>query len=43
MLFAVDTIFPPDPGKPPINIYSNIVALGIAGLAIGLIIPQVEN
>jgi hypothetical protein len=43
MLFAVDTVFPPIPGKPPIHIYSNMVALGMAGLAIGLIIPPIEE
>ena len=39
MLFAFDSVFPPVPGKPPITIYSNIVALGTAGLAVGLLIP----
>jgi hypothetical protein len=39
MLFAFDSIFPPIPGKPPVTIYSNIVALGIAGLAAGTLIP----
>ena len=41
MLFAFDSIFPPIPGSPPFTIYSNIVALGIAGLAIGLLIPPI--
>ena len=41
MLFAFDSIFPPIPGTPPVTIYSNIVALGIAGLAIGLLIPPI--
>ena len=39
MLFAFDSVFPPIPGKPPVTIYSNIVALGIAGSAIGFLIP----
>ena len=39
MLFAFDSIFPPVPGEPPITIYSNIVALGMAGLAVGFLIP----
>jgi hypothetical protein len=43
MLFAFDSVFPPVPGKPPITIYSNIVALGTAGLAIGLLIPPLES
>jgi len=41
MLFAFDSVFPPVPGVPPFTIYSNIVALGIAGLAIGLLIPPI--
>ena len=41
MLFALDTIFPPIPGKPPVTIYSNIVALGLAGLAAGALIPPI--
>ena len=41
MLFAFDSIFPPIPGKPPVTIYSNIVALGIAGLAAGTLIPPI--
>ena len=39
MLFAFDSVFPPVSGAPPITIYSNIVALGVAGLAVGLLIP----
>jgi hypothetical protein len=39
MLFAFDSIFPLETG-PPITIYSNFVALGIAGLAIGFKYPQ---
>jgi hypothetical protein len=39
MLFAFDSVFPPVLGTPPVTIYSNIVALGIAGLAIGFLIP----
>jgi hypothetical protein len=42
MLFAFDSIFPPVPGKPPVTIYSNIVALGVAGLAVGILIPQIN-
>jgi len=41
MLFAFDSVFPPVPGEPPFTIYSNIVALGVAGLAIGLLIPPI--
>jgi len=41
MLFAFDSIFPPIPGKPPVTIYSNIVALGIAGLAAGTLMPAI--
>jgi hypothetical protein len=41
MLFAFDGIFPPIPGKPPVTIYSNIVALGVAGLAVGILIPPI--
>ena len=39
MLFAFDSVFSPVPGTPPVTIYSNIVALGIAGSAIGFLIP----
>jgi len=42
MLFAFDSIFPPIPGKPPVTIYSNIVALGVAGLAVGVLIPPID-
>lgn len=42
MLFAFDSIFPPVPGKPPVTIYSNIVALGVAGLAVGILIPPID-
>ena len=41
MLFAFDSVFPPVPGKPPFTIYSNIVALGTAGLAVGFFIPPI--
>jgi hypothetical protein len=41
MLFAFDSIFPPVPGEPPFTTCSNTVALGIAGLAIGLLIPPI--
>ena len=41
MLFAFDSVFPPIPGKPPVTIYSNIVALGVAGLAAGFMIPSI--
>lgn len=34
MLFAFDSLYPPDNG-PPITIYSNFFALGMAGLVIG--------
>ena len=43
MLFAFDSVFPPVPGKPPFTIYSNIVALGTAGLAVGFFIPPLGN
>jgi hypothetical protein len=43
MLFAFDSIFPPIPGKPPVSIYSNIVALGMAGSAIGFLLPPIEE
>ena len=39
MLFAFDSLFPPIPGTPPFTIYSNIVALGFAGLTVGFMIP----
>ena len=42
MLFAFDSVFPPVPGKPPVTIYSNIVALGFAGLAVGILIPPID-
>jgi hypothetical protein len=42
MLFAFDSIFPLVPGKPPVTIYSNIVALGVAGLAVGILIPPID-
>ena len=43
MLFAFDSVFPPIPGKPPVTIYSNIVALGMSGLAVGFMIPPLGS
>jgi hypothetical protein len=40
MMFAFDNIYPPENG-PPISIYSNFIAIGMAGLAIGFKIPQI--
>ena len=40
MMFAFDNIYPPENG-PPISLYSNFIAIGMAGLAIGFKIPQV--
>jgi hypothetical protein len=39
MMFAFDNIFPAENG-PPISVYSNFLAIGMAGLAIGLKVPQ---
>jgi hypothetical protein len=39
MMFAFDNIFPPENG-PPISIYSNFLAIGMAGLAIGVKVPR---
>ena len=41
MLFAFDSLYPPANG-PPLTIYSNFLALGMAGLAIGFEFPLVE-
>lgn len=38
MLFAFDSRYPPENG-PPLTIYSNFLALGMAGLAIGFEFP----
>jgi hypothetical protein len=38
MMFAFDNIFPPENG-PPITLYSNFLAIGMAGLAIGFKFP----
>jgi hypothetical protein len=40
MMFAFDNIYPPENG-PPISLYSNFIAIGMAGLAIGFKIPQI--
>jgi hypothetical protein len=40
MMFAFDNIFPPDNGSP-FTMYSNFIALGMAGVAIGFKFPPV--
>ena len=39
MMFAFDNIFPPENG-PPVTLYSNFLAIGMAGLAIGFKFPS---
>ena len=41
MMFAFDSIFPPSSGQP-LTIYSNFLALGLAGFAVGTLIPSEE-
>ena len=38
MMFAFNNIYPSENG-PPISLYSNFIAIGMAGLAIGFKIP----